>query len=110
MSSTLAYRSLFFCPLQYISNLRTDLLANFPGMSRRAHSTSPSESPRLSKRPKLEHLMSQDFKGGVFLAPMVRSGACTSLNVTVLYILPEFPRSTYPFVRFKARRRLSLGP
>jgi hypothetical protein len=54
--------------------------------------------------------MSQDFKGGVFLAPMVRSGACTSLNVTVLYILPEIPRSTYPFVRFKARRRLSLGP
>jgi hypothetical protein len=55
--------------------------------------------------------MSQDFKGGVFLAPMVRSGACTSPNVTVLYILPEIlPRSTYPFVRFKARRRLSLGP
>ncbi|PBK76469.1 FMN-linked oxidoreductase [Armillaria solidipes] len=41
-------------------------------MSRRAHSTSP---PRNAKRAKIEHLTSNDFKNGVFLAPMVRSGA-----------------------------------
>ncbi|KAK0199170.1 hypothetical protein F5146DRAFT_1022402 [Armillaria mellea] len=41
-------------------------------MSRRAHSTSP---PRNTKRAKIEHLTSNDFENGVFLAPMVRSGA-----------------------------------
>ncbi|KAK0466185.1 uncharacterized protein EV420DRAFT_1617508 [Desarmillaria tabescens] len=41
-------------------------------MSRRAHSTSP---PRNAKRAKIEHLTSDDFKNGIFLAPMVRSGA-----------------------------------
>ncbi|KAJ7462099.1 hypothetical protein FB451DRAFT_1341142 [Mycena latifolia] len=42
-------------------------------MSRRSYSRSPS--PRAPKRTKLEHLTSEDFKNGVFLAPMVRSGA-----------------------------------
>jgi len=42
-------------------------------MSRRSHSTSPS--PRPLKRAKMEHLTSEDFKNGIFLAPMVRSGA-----------------------------------
>ncbi|KIL71376.1 hypothetical protein M378DRAFT_114474 [Amanita muscaria Koide BX008] len=42
-------------------------------MTRRSLSASPS--PRSPKRPKLEHLTSEDFKNGVFLAPMVRSGA-----------------------------------
>ena len=37
---------------------------------------SPSPSPRVHKRAKLDHLTKEDFKNGVFLAPMVRSGAC----------------------------------
>lgn len=55
-------------------------------MSRRPYSMSPSESPRLSKKPRLDHLTSEDFKDGVFLAPMVRSGACMSfLNPSSLF-------------------------
>ncbi|KAF9469624.1 tRNA-dihydrouridine synthase 2 [Collybia nuda] len=42
-------------------------------MSRRSHSSSPP--PRSAKRTKIDHLTSEDFKNGVFLAPMVRSGA-----------------------------------
>jgi len=42
-------------------------------MSRRSHS--PSLSPRAPKRTKIDHLTQEDFKDGVFLAPMVRSGA-----------------------------------
>ncbi|KAF8167547.1 hypothetical protein B0H34DRAFT_645767 [Crassisporium funariophilum] len=42
-------------------------------MSRRSLSASPS--PRMPKRAKLDHLTPEDFKNGVFLAPMVRSGA-----------------------------------
>ncbi|KZT02205.1 FMN-linked oxidoreductase [Laetiporus sulphureus 93-53] len=46
-------------------------------MSRRAHSSSPPSSPRLAKRPRLdfEPLTSEDYKNGIVLAPMVRSGA-----------------------------------
>ncbi|KXN85685.1 tRNA-dihydrouridine(20) synthase [NAD(P)+] [Leucoagaricus sp. SymC.cos] len=42
-------------------------------MSRR--SRSPEPSPRPFKKQKLDHLTSDDYKNGVFLAPMVRSGA-----------------------------------
>ncbi|KAF8641008.1 hypothetical protein AX17_000653 [Amanita inopinata Kibby_2008] len=42
-------------------------------MTRRSHSASPP--PRSAKRQKFQHLTSEDFKDGVFLAPMVRSGA-----------------------------------
>ncbi|KAF7302854.1 tRNA-dihydrouridine synthase 2 [Mycena kentingensis (nom. inval.)] len=42
-------------------------------MSRRSHTRSPS--PRAFKRAKIDHLTKEDFKNGVFLAPMVRSGA-----------------------------------
>jgi hypothetical protein len=42
-------------------------------MTRR--SPSGSLSPRPAKRAKLDHLTLDDFKNGVFLAPMVRSGA-----------------------------------
>ncbi|KAF9027797.1 hypothetical protein BDP27DRAFT_1437062 [Rhodocollybia butyracea] len=41
-------------------------------MARRSHSESP---PRSAKRVKISHLDSESFKNGVFLAPMVRSGA-----------------------------------
>jgi hypothetical protein len=44
-------------------------------MSRRAHSTTPE--PRPAKRPRgdARPLTSDDYKDGVMLAPMVRSGA-----------------------------------
>jgi hypothetical protein len=44
-------------------------------MSRRAHSTTPE--PRPVKRPRgdARALTSDDYKDGVMLAPMVRSGA-----------------------------------
>ncbi|KAF9566940.1 tRNA-dihydrouridine synthase 2 [Agrocybe pediades] len=44
-------------------------------MSRRPYSASPPPSPRPAKRTKFDHLVPDDFKNGVFLAPMVRSGA-----------------------------------
>ncbi|XP_006453990.1 hypothetical protein AGABI2DRAFT_189317 [Agaricus bisporus var. bisporus H97] len=42
-------------------------------MSRRPHS--PECSPRPQKKQKQDRLTSEDYKNGVFLAPMVRSGA-----------------------------------
>ncbi|KAG6865101.1 hypothetical protein C0991_005062 [Blastosporella zonata] len=42
-------------------------------MSRRTRS--PSAEPRAAKKAKLDHLTPEDFKNGIFLAPMVRSGA-----------------------------------
>ncbi|KAF9040288.1 tRNA-dihydrouridine synthase 2 [Hymenopellis radicata] len=48
-------------------------LSTFLNMSRRHLSASPS--PRAAKRTKIEHLTKEDFKNGLFLAPMVRSGA-----------------------------------
>ena len=53
-------------------------------MSRRSYSSSPP--PRATKRPKLEHLTSEDFKDGVFLAPMVRSGARTCCRISICCI------------------------
>ncbi|KAJ7665658.1 hypothetical protein B0H17DRAFT_288426 [Mycena rosella] len=53
---------------------KTTRVANITSiMSRRSHSRSPS--PRAPKRTKIDHLTSEDFKNGVMLAPMVRSGA-----------------------------------
>lgn len=50
-------------------------------MSRRERSSSAPPSPREAKRPKLEApLTSEDYKNGIMLAPMVRSGACKSLT------------------------------
>ena len=46
-------------------------------MSRRERSSSAPPSPREAKRPRLETpLTSEDYKNGIMLAPMVRSGAC----------------------------------
>ncbi|CAK5280789.1 unnamed protein product [Mycena citricolor] len=42
-------------------------------VAKRPFSRSPS--PRAPKRTKIDHLTSEDFKNGVVLAPMVRSGA-----------------------------------
>ncbi|KAH9923165.1 uncharacterized protein BXZ73DRAFT_91478 [Epithele typhae] len=46
-------------------------------MSRRSLSSSPDSSPRISKKRRLEYapLTADDYKDGVMLAPMVRSGA-----------------------------------
>ncbi|KAJ8590518.1 FMN-linked oxidoreductase [Rhizopogon salebrosus TDB-379] len=47
-------------------------------MSRRPISTSPAppdDSQRATKRQRLDHLTPESFRNGVFLAPMVRSGA-----------------------------------
>ncbi|KAG1742731.1 uncharacterized protein EDB91DRAFT_1051632 [Suillus paluster] len=49
-------------------------------MSRRPISTSPTPGPhddskRPPKRPRIDHLTPDSFRNGVFLAPMVRSGA-----------------------------------
>nr|VWO96796.1 Uncharacterized protein [Ganoderma boninense] len=46
-------------------------------MSRRSHPSSPDSSPREAKRQKLEYapLTADDYKNGLMLAPMVRSGA-----------------------------------
>jgi len=50
-------------------------------MSRRERSLSTPSSPREAKRPRLEvPLTSEDYKNGIMLAPMVRSGACKFLT------------------------------
>jgi tRNA-dihydrouridine synthase 2 len=52
-------------------------------MSRRSLSSpSPSHLPNI-KRPRLDGLTPDDYKNGVMLAPMVRCGACKSLNVLI---------------------------
>ena len=57
-------------------------------MSRRSQPPSPDSSPRATKRPRLEYgpLTSEDYKNGLMLAPMVRSGAC---EYDVTAILPS---------------------
>lgn len=47
-------------------------------MSRRSQPPSPESSPRIAKKPRLEYppLTAEDYKNGLMLAPMVRSGAC----------------------------------
>ncbi|KAJ8474244.1 hypothetical protein ONZ51_g7357 [Trametes cubensis] len=46
-------------------------------MSRRSRPPTPDSSPRISKKPRLEYppLTADDYKNGLMLAPMVRSGA-----------------------------------
>ena len=55
----------------------------FLAMLRRHVSSSPS--PRAQKRAKLDHLTKEDFKNGVFLAPMVRSGTCKCNKLLAVY-------------------------
>nr|GAT55804.1 tRNA-dihydrouridine synthase 2 [Mycena chlorophos] len=63
--------------LASLSSLRSrisSLLDKFhTSMAIRAPTRSPS--PRAAKRSRIEHLTKEDFKNGLFLAPMVRSGA-----------------------------------
>lgn len=86
------------------------LLPPFLRMSRRDISASPvPQGERAPKRQKLGDLTPESFKNGVFLAPMVRSGACTPAQ------LPPQRRSlnhssTHPFDRPQTRRVPRLGP
>ncbi|EAU92337.1 tRNA-dihydrouridine synthase 2 [Coprinopsis cinerea okayama7 len=50
-----------------------DILNTLKMSDRRSRSVSPD--PRAPKRQKIGHLTKEDFKNGIFLAPMVRSGA-----------------------------------
>ena len=65
-------------------NFRNKLSSIIFKMTRRSRSPSPTlevTSPRLAKRPRLDFtpLTPEDYKDGVMLAPMVRSGACAFL-------------------------------
>jgi hypothetical protein len=53
-------------------------------MSRRPHSPEPLS--KSVKKQKLDNLTSEDYKNGVFLAPMVRSGACKQKSTPLLII------------------------
>ncbi|KAG5654156.1 hypothetical protein H0H81_006868 [Sphagnurus paluster] len=60
-------------PLMFWRAVKTFLGLPRAVMTRR--SPPPPMSPRAAKRARIDHLTSEDFKNGVFLAPMVRSGA-----------------------------------
>ena len=68
-------------------------------MSRRSHSASPG--PRDAKRPRLDYLTPDDYRNGVMLAPMVRSGARTSAvhRAVRLDELTHCPQSPLVFSR-----------
>ncbi len=73
-----------------LSHFRSICRGIYTSMSRRSQPPTPDSSPRVAKRPRLEYapLTSEDYKNGLMLAPMVRSGACeyyvTSLEFSVL--------------------------
>ncbi|KAG2155753.1 hypothetical protein DEU56DRAFT_322513 [Suillus clintonianus] len=59
-------------------------------MSRRPISTSPTPGPqddseRPPKRPRIDHLTPDSFRNGIFLAPMVRSGALPTRLMALKY-------------------------
>ena len=74
-------------------------------MSRRSFSSSP---PRDAKRPRLEGLTPDDYRNGVMLAPMVRSGARTShfffFSISHLRVF-----SSHEAFRSQAWRKAGLG-
>lgn len=76
-------------------------------MSRRSLSSSPS---RDIKRPRLEGLTPDDYKNGLMLAPMVRSGARMSHRLSAFPILiSESPVPTRLFA-LKHGAKLVWGP
>lgn len=56
-------------------------------MSRRSQPPTPDASPRTSKRQRLEYepLKSEDYKDGLMLAPMVRSGARVYATIRTVF-------------------------
>ena len=76
-------------------NFRNKLSSIIFKMTRRSRSPSPTlevTSPRLAKRPRLDFtpLTPEDYKDGVMLAPMVRSGACAFLIPPTSYWFASF--------------------
>jgi hypothetical protein len=78
-------------------------------MSRRSLSSpSPSPLPDI-KRPRLDGLTPDDYRNGVMLAPMVRSGARKSLNVLIPGKLYNYMRSSDATLCFEARGKACMG-
>jgi len=78
--------SAFSCPFTSLSSFMPQwakgivkTLKGFLKMTE-TRARSPSPAPRNVKRQKLDHLTKESFKNGIFLAPMVRSGACKPSN------------------------------
>ena len=83
-------------------------------MFRRPLSTAMSrltpQGERAPKRQRRVHLTSDSFKNGVFLAPMVRSGACTPTKFSLMTTLLTMHHSTNSVDRPQTRRIPRLGP
>jgi len=76
-------------------------------MSRRSLSSSPS---RYVKRPRLEGLTPDDYKNGLMLAPMVRSGARMSYRLFALPILISVSLVPTRLFALKHGAKLVWGP
>jgi hypothetical protein len=76
-------------------------------MSRRSLSSSPS---RDIKRPRLEGLTPDDYKNGLMLAPMVRSGARMSLRLSPFPILISVSPVPTRLFALKHGAKLVWGP
>ena len=76
-------------------------------MSRRSLSSSPS---RDIKRPRVEGLTPDDYKNGLMLAPMVRSGARMSHRLTTLPILISVSPVPTRLFALKHGAKLVWGP
>lgn len=76
-------------------------------MSRRSLSSSPS---RDIKRPRLEGLTPDDYKNGLMLAPMVRSGARMSHRLTIFPILISVSPVPTRLFALKHGAKLVWGP
>jgi hypothetical protein len=76
-------------------------------MSRRSLSSPPS---RDIKRPRLEGLIPDDYKNGLMLAPMVRSGARMTTSSLCLSSSHFRISSSHKAFRFETWRKAGLGP
>ena len=76
-------------------------------MSRRSLSSSPS---RHIKRPRLEGLTPDDYKNGLVLAPMVRSGARMSLRLSAFPVLISVSLVPTRLFALKHGAKLVWGP
>lgn len=88
-----------------------DFTQSFKNIFNMARSRSVSPSPRELKRQKIDHLTKEDFKNGLFLAPMVRSGCreCYSFIKENLALLTHKPVPTRLFA-LKHGATLVWGP
>ncbi|OJT07991.1 tRNA-dihydrouridine(20) synthase [NAD(P)+] [Trametes pubescens] len=64
-------------------------------MSRRSQPPTPESSPRIAKKPRLEYppLTAEDYKDGLMLAPMVRSGACKDAHAATATAFADWIRT-----------------